>query len=235
MSPSKYGVIYADPPWRFKLRSEVNLTKSPQGQYPCMSLDDLARLPVRSLAADHCVLVMWATAPMLPDALWLMDQWDFTYKTAGAWAKRAPGGEKWAFGTGYIYRSAAEFWLLGTVGKPPSHSNSVRNLIDAPRTQHSRKPGVMRTMLEQQFLGPYLELFAREKVEGWDGWGNEYPGEGISLHSGGGGGGRDDGEGGRATVSRSAPAPDGAGDGARPLGGVGSQRYEPRAVGGTRV
>ncbi len=169
-----YGVIYADPPWQFKLRSEVNLTKSPQGQYPCMSLEDIKALPVHTLTAPDCVLVLWATAPMLPHALEVVQGWGFTFKTAGAWAKRAAAGsEKWAFGTGYIYRSVCEFWLLGTKGKPVSNSRSIRNLIDAPRREHSRKPDQMRVMIQQQFRGPYVELFAREIVEGWDAWGNE--------------------------------------------------------------
>ena len=217
-----YGVIYADPPWRFKLRSEVNLSKSPQGQYPCMSFEDLAKLPVQTLAGKDCVLVMWATAPMLPYAFWLMECWQFTYKTAGAWAKRAPGGEKWAFGTGYIYRSAAEFWLLGTRGAPHSHSNSIRNLIDAPRAAHSRKPHAMRQMIEQQFLGPYLELFAREQVEGWDGWGNEYPGNADALHASGGGRGDSDGEGGSRPDEDIDLLPYSIGNGAPPDGGMGA-------------
>ena len=170
-----YRVIYADPPWHFKLRSEVNLTKSPQGQYSCMSLDDIRGLPVWELAAPSAVLALWATAPMLPEAFSVMAAWGFNFKTAGAWAKRSTTNSSWAFGTGYIYRSAVEFWLLGTRGKPVSLSHAERNLIVAPRREHSRKPAEMREKLRRQFAGPYLELFARERTEGWDGWGNEFP------------------------------------------------------------
>jgi N6-adenosine-specific RNA methylase IME4 len=70
---------------------------------------------------------MLATAPMLPDAIALMKAWGFTFKSAGTWAKRSSTGKKWAFGTGYCFRSAAEFYLLGTIGKSKvSQSMSAR-------------------------------------------------------------------------------------------------------------
>lgn len=133
----------------------------------------LAALPVSQLAAPDCALLMWATAPMLPDAINLMQAWDFTFKSAGCWAKQSKTGEKWAFGTGYCFRSAAEFFLLGTIGRPVICSRSVRNLIVAPVREHSRKPEGQYHMAEQLFAGPYLELFARQSRPGWDSWGNE--------------------------------------------------------------
>lgn len=78
-----------------------------------------------------------------------------------------------AFGTGYIYRSAAELWLLGVRGQPQERTRRTRNLIIAERREHSRKPDEMTAMLERQFVGPYLELFARERRAGWDAWGNQ--------------------------------------------------------------
>ena len=96
-----------------------------------------------------------------------------TYKTAGSWAKQSKTGTKWAFGTGYCYRSAAEFFLLGTRGKPAQQVRNVRNLIVAPVREHSRKPDQMRRDLEALWPGPRCELFAREAAERWDAWGNE--------------------------------------------------------------
>jgi N6-adenosine-specific RNA methylase IME4 len=116
---------------------------------------------------------MWATAPMLDKAFETMACWGFKFKTAGAWAKQSSTGQKWAFGTGYCYRSAAEFWLLGSLGKPRARSRSVRNLIVAPVREHSRKPEQMRADIERLFPGPYIELFAREAAPGWASWGNE--------------------------------------------------------------
>lgn len=168
-----YGAIVADPPWTFRAYSDKGLKKSPQAHYGCLSLNDIKALPVSDLGAPDCALVIWATAPMLPQAVDTMAAWGFAFKSAGAWAKRSSTGQAWAFGTGYCYRSAAEFWLLGTRGKPKGLSRSIRNLIVAPIREHSRKPDQMADDVERLFAGPYLELFARQRRPGWDCWGNE--------------------------------------------------------------
>lgn len=168
-----YGVILADPPWYFRNYSTAGEEKNPVAHYSCMNTEAIARLPVNQLAAPNCALFMWATAPMLPDALALMSAWGFAFKSAGAWAKQSSTGGKWAFGTGYCFRSAAEFYLLGTIGKPKVLSRSIRNLIVAPVREHSRKPEQMRNDVEALYAGPYAELFARQPHSGWDSWGNE--------------------------------------------------------------
>ncbi len=167
-------VILADPPWYFKNHSEKGEAKNPVAHYDCMELDEIQALPVAELANPNgCALIMWATAPMLPQALDTMLCWGFKYKSAGAWAKQSSTGEKWAFGPGYWYRSAAEFWISGVIGKPRIRSHSVRNLIVAPVREHSRKPDQMRSDVESMFAGPYVELFARETAPGWSSWGNQ--------------------------------------------------------------
>ncbi|MDE1901480.1 MAG: DNA methyltransferase [Alphaproteobacteria bacterium] len=173
LKPLHYGAILADPPWRFDVRSQKGEGKSPQRHYGCMTLSDIMALPVSQLARGDCALIMWATAPMLPQAVDTMRAWGFAFKSAGAWAKQSKTGRAWAFGTGYCYRSAAEFFLLGTIGRPQQKARNVRNLIAAPIREHSRKPDQMRRDVEALFDGPYLELFAREAARGWDAWGNE--------------------------------------------------------------
>ncbi|WP_417790681.1 MT-A70 family methyltransferase [Terasakiella pusilla] len=168
----KYGVIYADPPWQFKTYSEKGLVKSPQAHYQCETLGDIKSIPVGQAALDDSVLYMWATFPMLPQAVELMDAWGFKYKSGGAWHKKTKHG-KTAFGTGYIFRSAAELFLVGTRGKPSTNNRSTRNIIEAQVREHSRKPDCTYDLIENLFDGPYLELFARQTRPGWDAWGNE--------------------------------------------------------------
>ena len=168
-----YSCILADPPWYFRNYSAKGEEKNPNAHYACMTTADIAALPVNQLAAPDCALLMWATAPMLPDAIDLMKAWGFTFKSAGAWAKQSSTGNAWAFGTGYCFRSAAEFFLLGTIGKPKVQSRSVRNLIVAPVREHSRKPEAQYEMAEALFQGPYLELFSRTARPGWEAFGNE--------------------------------------------------------------
>lgn len=171
--PLRYGAIIADPPWAYANYSVKGQGKGAAGQYACMSPADLRALPVNMLAAPDCALFMWGTFPMMPDALDLMKAWGFTFKSGGAWAKQSSTGEKWAFGTGYIFRAAAEFYIVGTIGSPKVQSRSVRNLIAAPVRGHSRKPDDLHRNVESLFSGPYCELFARQAKPGWACWGNE--------------------------------------------------------------
>lgn len=171
--PLSYRMILADPPWRFTLRSPKGETKSPQSHYSCMSLEDLKRLPVADLAAPDCLLFMWATAPMLPQALETLKAWHFRYVTMGAWKKTTSTG-KAAFGTGYVLRSTVEPFLIGAIGRPRYASRSERNLIEAERREHSRKPDEQYEILERLCPdGPRIELFARAEREGWTAWGNQ--------------------------------------------------------------
>ena len=173
LRPGGYRAILADPPWRFENFSEKGEEKNPVAHYSCMSTADIAALPVGQLAAADCALVMWGTFPMMPDALALMAAWGFAYKSGGTWAKQSKTGEKWAFGTGYVLRSAAEFFAIGTIGKPKIRSHSVRNLIVAPIREHSRKPDAQYCLVEELFDGPYCELFSRTGRDGWDSWGDD--------------------------------------------------------------
>ncbi len=118
---------------------------------------------------------------MLPEALDLIRAWGFVYKSGAAWGKESKTGEKWAFGTGYIFRSAAELLLVGTRGSPPVKSRSERNIIYAPVREHSRKPDDCYGMIERLYDGPYIELFARNTRPGWAAWGNEVGKYGVSV------------------------------------------------------
>jgi N6-adenosine-specific RNA methylase IME4 len=169
-----YSVILADPPWHFKVWSKRGETKSASNHYPVMSIADIKALPVAELAAPDCLLMLWATQAQLDQALPVMECWGFKFKSTGAWAKRSPTGACWAFGTGYLLRNSAEFFLIGTRGQPKSQSRSERNLIVAPVREHSRKPDQAHEMLERMFpLGRRCELFARSNRSGWDRWGLE--------------------------------------------------------------
>jgi N6-adenosine-specific RNA methylase IME4 len=168
-----FKAILADPPWRFALRSEKGEEKSPQAHYGCVDWETLAMLPVSALAAPHCLLFMWATFPMLREALAVMDGWGFRYVTGGAWHKKTVHG-KTAFGTGYVLRSASEPFLIGALGQPAIHSRSERNLIEALAREHSRKPDEQYGLMERLAgEGARIELFARQRMPGWQAWGNE--------------------------------------------------------------
>ena len=92
----KYGVIYADPEWQFVVRSDAWMsTTHPANHYPTSTTRRDQGAPVADIAADDCVLFLWATVPMLPQALEVMEAWGFTYKTHFVWEKDSTGTGYW--------------------------------------------------------------------------------------------------------------------------------------------
>lgn len=167
-----FDLIMADPPWSFDNWSQAGEAKNAKAQYECTPLDWIMSMPVAALAAENAVLWLWATNPMLPQALMVMASWGFTFKTAGHWVKRTKHG-KLAFGTGYILRSAGEPFLIGTRGAPKCARN-VRSVIEGPIREHSRKPDEAFSAAEALIpTARRIELFSRQTRPGWASWGNE--------------------------------------------------------------
>lgn len=167
-----FGLIMADPPWSFRNFSAAGHRKGAHAHYACADLPWIQALPVETLAAPNCLLWLWATNPMLPQAIETLEAWGFTFKTAGHWAKRTRHG-RLAFGTGYILRCAGEPFLIGTRGKPRT-TRSVRSVIEGAVREHSRKPD--EAFAAAEALMPdaaRLELFSRQQRPGWACWGNE--------------------------------------------------------------
>jgi N6-adenosine-specific RNA methylase IME4 len=174
-----FHVVLVDPPWHFRTWSRNGRDRSADQHYQTMQLVDLAALPVADLVATDSVLLLWATWPLLPEALALIQAWGFKYKTcAFAWMKADPyrlfADDATPFaGLGYWTRANTEPCLLATRGKPKRLNADVRQGIIAPRREHSRKPDGIHDRIERLVAGPYLELFARQTRPGWTCWGNE--------------------------------------------------------------
>lgn len=179
----RFTAIYADPPWRY---ADRGCNGAAEGHYPTMPLDDICRLPVARLAAPDAVLFLWATYPLLPGALRVVDAWGFKYKSiAFQWVKtykpKKDGTAKPTFGLGRWTRGNTEPCLLATRGRPSRVDNAVSQLVleevvVSPLTRHSAKPPEVRDRIVR-LLGdvPRLELFAREHTPGWHTWGNQLP------------------------------------------------------------
>lgn len=172
----KYQVIYADPPWSYRASGNV------QGKtgYPTMSMDELKRLPVSDACASTCVLFMWTTNPMLPEALELIRAWGFEYKTVfKAWLKRTKAGAPMV-GVGWWSRPSTELMLVATRGSGYmkwKRTHSEPQEYESTRGRHSEKPEALRDSVRGFFdVESRLELFARSTAEGFDAWGLEIPG-----------------------------------------------------------
>lgn len=167
-----YSVIYADPPWSYRNKGT---RAAADNHYQTMSLPDIQALPVQDIADKDCTLFLWATFPMLREALDVIQAWGFAYKTAAfVWAKQNRRTQGWFLGLGNWTRSNAELCLLATRGKPQRVSAGIHSLVVAPVGLHSAKPPQVRDQIVR-LMGdvPRVELFARERAEGWDAWGDE--------------------------------------------------------------
>ena len=143
------------------------MDRAADNHYPTMTFDQIKALRVP--AADDCVLFMWATVPMLPQALAVIDTWGFQYKTHFVWVKDR-------IGTGYWNRNTHEILLVATRSNVPAPAPGMQypSVITAPAGRHSEKPAEFAEMIERYYpTTPKLEMFARAAHLGWDVWGNE--------------------------------------------------------------
>lgn len=169
LPPGPFGAIYADPPWRFATYDgkKAVASRTDGDPYPTMSSEALRMLPVASVAAPDCALFMWVVDAHLEEALDLGKAWGFSFKTiVFIW-------DKAEMGMGYWSRKEGEVCLLFTRGSPKRLHKDVRQIIRAPRREHSRKPWETRARIMRLVGGPYLEMFSREASPGWSAWGRD--------------------------------------------------------------
>jgi N6-adenosine-specific RNA methylase IME4 len=168
----RYGVIYADPEWRFEPWSrETGMDRAADNHYPTSELQTIKNRSVHDLAAANCVLFMWATSPMLEDAIEVLHAWSFRYVTSFVWVKDK-------IGTGYWFRNKHETLLVGIKGDVPAPAPGTQadSVIFAPVGRHSAKPEVFYEIIERYFPNvPKIELNARQRRAGWEAWGLEAP------------------------------------------------------------
>lgn len=170
-----FGCILADPPWSFKTWSGKTGTphRTANDHYATTETGALCDIPVADIAAKDCALFMWVVDSHISDAIDLGRAWGFDLKTrAFTWRKLTSGGTA-RIGMGYWTRKQTEMCLLFTRGKPKRKDKGVREIIDAPRREHSRKPDAQYERIERLVDGPYLELFARQPWPNWRAWGNQ--------------------------------------------------------------
>lgn len=175
MEGSKYKVIYADPPWSYNDKQNTSKLGGAVKHYSTMSIRELCLMPVRWLACKDAVLFLWVTSPLLESSFELVKAWGFKYKTSFVW-------DKVAHNMGHYNSVRHELLLVCTRG---SCTPEVKKLFDSvqsiSRTKHSKKPDVFREIIDTIYpTGERLELFARERTEGWDVFGNEVEGS-ITL------------------------------------------------------
>lgn len=171
-----FSTILIDPPWRFQNRTGKMAPEHRRlHRYATMSFQEIADLPVRKHARAASHLYLWSPNALLPEALDIMGAWGFRYKTNIVWYKVRKDGGPDGRGVGFYFRNVTELLLFGVKGSMRTLKPGRRqvNLIATRKQEHSRKPHEIYELIEQCSPAPYLELFARERREGWTCWGDE--------------------------------------------------------------
>jgi len=179
----KYNVIYADPAWKYNRGvHQETFPKRKQTRterelpYDTMTIERMKELNIKSISESDCACFMWVTDSHLKQGIELLEAWGFKYKTiVFIWKKITNKGNTCATVGAWTMKNC-EICILGTKGNMLKHkvSNNTFQLIEAERTINSKKPNETRDKINAIFPNvPKIELFAREKHEGWDVWGNE--------------------------------------------------------------
>jgi len=165
----KYSVIYAHPSWMYNKHypkeaeateaREFNISNGP------MPLDEIMTFPVQEVASNDCVLFIWATTPMLPEALKVVEAWGFTYKTLFTWEKTNDGC------MGYWFKTCTEHLVIAIKGNVKAFGSPIRNCFHEPQTRRGKKPDYFYRIIEKVTTGKRIQLFARQNRRGWDVWG----------------------------------------------------------------
>ena len=159
-----FNVIYADPAWEY---SNSGFEMSAEKKYPTMSIEKLKELEVINLGAENSIMFMWATNPLLKDAIGVMESWGFEYKTNFVWIKKKHTAGFYVFGQ-------HELLLIGVKGSMLPTGDKPKSIIQGDNSIHSKKPEIVYSIIESMFPNmKYVELFARNKRKNWESWGNE--------------------------------------------------------------
>lgn len=165
----KYQIVYADPPWPIKWTNSNTVSGFKCLNYPTMSIAEMCNLDVKSIAEDGCKCFVWTTNGFLLEALFLVRSWGFQYDKLWTWCKKTGAGGHPRNATEHIVEGTRGF--IKTIGM---HEPATNNWFMAIKGKHSVKPEEARSMIERFYPNcSKIELFARQKTEGWDVWGNE--------------------------------------------------------------
>lgn len=160
-----FDLVLADPPWRYEFQETH--AREIEVHYPTVELEEIAAH--KPSVTDNALLLLWATAPKLREALEIVEAWGFTYRSHAVWDKQK-------IGTGYWFRGQHEILIVAIRGEfsPPSEFARHSSVFSEARREHSRKPDCVYEWIELAFPhAAKLEMYARQPREGWIGWGYE--------------------------------------------------------------
>ena len=188
----KYQIIYCDPPWQqkggrplsggYKKENGVQVfnplsNTSADLPYKTMTVEKIKNLPIKNISDKNCHLYIWVTNKYLMRVGEVINAWGFKYSTTLVWIKKPIGS-----GMGGTYKVSTEYLIFATKGKLKTNKEINGTWFDVKREyvngypSHSRKPDFFRKMITSVSTGDKIELFARNKIDGWDTIGNDVDG-----------------------------------------------------------
>jgi N6-adenosine-specific RNA methylase IME4 len=178
-----FDVILADPPWTYNDPEAIHLSEMYKVEeakinyhYNTLSLDEIKNIKIP--ASKDSILFLWATAPLLPEAIETLKAWGYEYKTNAIWHKISGHNGKVPIinNLGFYFKNRHELLLVGKRGniKCPNPNSRYYSIFDGKSNAHSQKPDVVYSIIEDMYPGKSkIELFARRRREGWTAWGNQ--------------------------------------------------------------
>jgi N6-adenosine-specific RNA methylase IME4 len=172
----RFGTILADPPWQFANRTGKMAPEHRRlARYSTMTHAEIMALPIGQVALPQSHLYLWVPNALILEGMEVMKAWGYRYKTNLVWYKVRKDGGPDGRGVGFYFRNVTELVLFGTRGGLRTLAPGRRqvNLLASQKREHSRKPEELYEIIEKCSPGPFLELFARHRRQGWSQWGDE--------------------------------------------------------------
>lgn len=163
----KYNTIAIDPPWAIeKITREVRPNQYDM-DYPSMTIDEIEALPIPDLANENgCHIYLWTTHKYLPTAFDILGAWGANYECLLTWVKNV------GF-TPFSWMYSTEHCLFARIGNLPLLKLGKRLDFQAKVREHSRKPEEFYNLVKEVSPEPRIDMFSREKREGFEQYGNE--------------------------------------------------------------
>lgn len=175
----KYKLLYIDPPWSYRnKRTGGGMNSGSAQKYKTMSIEEICAMPIDKIADKNSALFLWVTCPLMQEGFKVINAWGYKYKTKIYWRKIM------SLGMGFWFRGQVEELWLGIKGKVPAFRLQIPNFIQTKALRHSQKPEEARKIIEMTNLKPRIELFARQKIKGWDAIGYDIDGKDINKSIG---------------------------------------------------
>ena len=173
----RYEVIQADPPWRQSKGGRKSVRPNSSGkelEYPVISIEEIESILAEAsdLGTENHVLFLWTIEKYLPQAEKIANELGYKLHARMIWNKVT--GIPSAFTIRYGHEYLLYLYKEKLLKIAKDERGKIHSVFTEQVKRHSQKPQIAYEIIERLYPSiDRLELFARNKREGWDVWGNE--------------------------------------------------------------